>query len=145
MRHWGTLRLYIQCGYLIDDSYKPHIGRLWRYEIKRIHTSPYLCSLLMCLSFIQLTFLSQDLSNSVCLLVTMTLVFSSIDSDHSSYLFSVNTVIHHLYDDRSTLTIQVICSAQTLLYIVCMTYRVLPNAPHALRTTICLFLGTVSI
>jgi len=41
-RHWATLRLYIQCWYLINESlnrYKPHVGRPWRYEIKLIHKS----------------------------------------------------------------------------------------------------------
>ena len=51
----------------------------------------------MCPSFIHHISSAQALSNSVSLLVNLTLVFSSINSDHSSYLLSVNIVIHLLY------------------------------------------------
>ena len=62
---------------------------------------PHLRSLLMCLSLIHHTFLAQDFPNSVRLLGNLTPAFSSFDSDYSSYLFSVNTVIHCLYHVQS--------------------------------------------
>jgi hypothetical protein len=56
----------------------------------------------LCPSFIHHISIAQDLSNSVRSLVNLTLIYSLIDSDHSSYLFSVNTVIHRLCYVQST-------------------------------------------
>ena len=66
------------------------------------YTQPsHLHSLLMCLSLILHTFLAQDFPNSVRLLRNLTPAFSSLDSDHSGYLFSANTLIHRFYQVHS--------------------------------------------
>jgi len=66
-----------------------------------LHTTSTSTFIFMCLSLIHRTFLAQDFPNSVHLLVNLTLAFSSINSDHSIYLFSVNTVICRLYHVQS--------------------------------------------
>jgi len=102
----GILHLDIQCWHPINESlhrYKPNIGHPWRYEIKMDSHILYICVYyVMCPSFIHHISIAQYLSNSVRILLSLTLVFSSIESDHSSYFFNVNAVIHRLYYVQST-------------------------------------------
>ena len=90
---------------------------------------PHLRSLLLCLSLTHCTFLAQDFPNSLRLLVNLTLAFSSIDTDHSIYLFSVNTVTRHLYHVQSVTqyTIFILHNHPSLtlyksFYIILLTY-----------------------
>jgi len=129
-RHWGILRLYIQCWHLLKEPlhrYKSHIGRPWRYEIKMDYHILYIYVYnVMCPSFIHHMSTAQDLSNGVCILVYLTLVFSSIDFDHSSHLFSVNTVIRHLYYVQIT-TKNNTHSDTTICLLLCKVFIILPT------------------
>jgi len=80
----------------------------------------------MCPSFIHHVSIAQYISNGVGILLYLTLIFPSIDSDHSSYLFSVNTVLLRSYYVQST-TQNNTRSDTTTCLLLCKVSLILPT------------------